>query len=60
MKVWVCQRSEESWKGALIIGADTIERAIEIFEKHEDGDEPYSVKEMDTYRAGVLYEDDLR
>jgi len=59
LKLYVCYRGKEAWRGALLIFAENENEAKKIFMRREFGKEPYSIEEIKP-RKGVIYDDYTR
>lgn len=63
--LFIVQRGEAAWTGALLIAADTPEEAEKLFVEYEDadGEKPFKVLTCNrevSGASGVIYNDDLR
>ena len=55
MKLYICYRGSEVWKGCLLVFAISRERAIGLYYKTE-GCQPYKTEEIDI-KKGIIYDD---
>ena len=63
MKIWAAKRECDGvigWPGALIIAAETKEKAKEIFLNENDSFRLHEIEELDISKEGVIWDDDAR
>ena len=65
LKLFVCERGEQGWEGALLIFAESKEEATKIFKEYENIPkecwedkeyQPFKVSELEV-KKGVIYDD---